>query len=167
MKNQCTVGLNRSHTVQKTYGSRLPSACQLGHAYIYNHHVALRIPTWKFVGLPPLHQFYNSASESSYQSWHLARPTWFDDTVRGVFFLRISSIRTVRNACSTDCHHTLLRGAVRFFFFDNPAVRCGAVWLEAKSLNCTEPHRTLRKKRTVKSLAPIFLSLFRVPTSVR
>ena len=42
------------------------------------------------------------------------------------FFLRISSIRTVRNACSTDCHH-ILRCGVRFFFVDNPTVRCGAV----------------------------------------
>ena len=56
----------------------------------------------------------------------MTRSTWFDDTVRGGFFLRISSIRTVRNTFSTDCHRSLRRGAVRFFLFDNPTVRCGA-----------------------------------------
>ena len=75
--------------------------------------------------LPALHQFCNSASESSNKSWYLTRSTWFDDMARGVFFLWINSMCPVRNACSTDCHHTIRCGAVRFFF-DNPTVRCGA-----------------------------------------
>ena len=33
VKKRCTVGLNRSHTVQKTYGSRLPSKCQRDPVY--------------------------------------------------------------------------------------------------------------------------------------
>ena len=93
-------------------------------------------------------------------------------------FLRISSIRTVWNACSTKGHHILPCAAVNVFIYSYGSVRCGycwfltvrcgacrffynlrvrynAVFFEAKSygaVNRTEPHRIVRKNTRWKAL---------------
>ena len=41
VEKRSTLCLNRSHTMQKTYRSRLPSECQRYHVYIQASHVAL------------------------------------------------------------------------------------------------------------------------------
>ena len=121
--------------------------------------IAIYPPGTSLRSLRALHQFCNSKYDSSYKSLHLTRFTSFDDTVRGGFVQRISAIRTVRNACSTDCHHTLRCGAMHFLFFEvrcgadffilESTVRCGAFCLEAKSYGAVRfaPRRTVRKKR--------------------
>ena len=59
--------------------------------------------------------------------------------VRGVSFLRISSICTIRDASSTDGQHILRRDAVRcviYLFFDNPTVRYGALFVFYGAIRC-------------------------------
>ena len=108
--------LFQKHTVRcsAVFGTKIlrfgTSFQMSGISYVYRDHVRSTIPTWNFISLrtsfSPTLQFCVRIVVRINRDI-LTRSAWFDDTVRGVFRLRMSSIRTVRNACSTDCHHTI------------------------------------------------------------
>ena len=150
MKNRCTVGLNRSHTVQKTYGSRLPSKCQKrilytqascstrlyrpGTSLVYqlciNFAILSLIRGINCDIRHGLHSstircaavfFYGSAQSAPQETPVLRIATIFYGAVRCILCLEFY-------------------GAVRCGFVRGKIVRCGAV-----RSNCTAPHRTVRK----------------------
>ena len=70
----------------------------------------------------------------TFETVHIVRR----DGARCFFSADHSSIRTLKNTCSTDCHHILRCGAVRcvLFFVDNPTVWRGAFFVFYGAVRC-------------------------------